>query len=124
MKLNFTLHIKEKISKAMQVISIIKKLSNVLPRKCLIAIYKSFLMPDLDYGDLIYDNERFCQYIQSVKNNASLAITGAIKETSILKLCNEIELESLNFRPWFMKAHFGKHIPRRIKLRVQIDGIK
>ena len=90
MKLNFTLHIKEKISKAMQVISIIKKLSNVLPRKCLIAIYKSFLMPDLDYGDLIYDNERFCQYIQSVKNNASLAITGAIKETSILKLCNEI----------------------------------
>ena len=55
MKLNFKLHIKEKISKAMKGICIIKKLSNVLPRKSLITIYKSFVRPHLDYGDLIYD---------------------------------------------------------------------
>ena len=36
MKLNFKLHIKEKISKAMEEICIIKKLSNVLTRKSLI----------------------------------------------------------------------------------------
>ena len=62
MKLNFKLHIKEKISKAMKGIYIIKKLSNVLPRKS--TIYKSFVRPHLDYGDLIYDqpnNESFCQ---------------------------------------------------------------
>ena len=64
MKLNSKLHIKENISKAMKGIGIIKKLSNVLPKKSLITIYKSFVRPDLDYGDLIYDqpnNESFCQ---------------------------------------------------------------
>ena len=54
----------------MKGICIIKKLSNVLPRKSLIAIYKSFVRPHLDYGDLIYDhpnNESFCQQIESVQ---------------------------------------------------------
>ena len=40
MKLNFKLHIKEKISKAMKGIGIIKKLSNVLLKKSLVTIYK------------------------------------------------------------------------------------
>ena len=104
MKLNFKLHFKEKISKAMKGIGIIKKLSNILPRKSLITIYKSFVRPHFDYGDLIYDqpnNESFCQQIESVQYNASLAITGAIKGTSKLKLYNEIGLESLKFRRWF-----------------------
>ena len=41
--------------KAMTGICIIKKLSNVLRKKSLITIYKSFVRPHLDYGDLIYD---------------------------------------------------------------------
>ena len=101
MKLNFKLHIKEKISKALKGMCIIKKLSNVLPRKSLITIYKSFFRSHLYYGDLIYDqpnNESFCQQIKSVQYNAPLAITGAIKGTSRLKLYNEIGLESLKFR--------------------------
>ena len=68
-------------------------------------IYKSFVMPHLDYGDLIYDqpdNEIFYQQIGSVQY-VFLAITGAIKKTSRLKLYNEIGLESLRFRPWFRK---------------------
>ena len=106
MKLNFKLHIKEKISKALKWICIIKKLSNVLPRKSLITIYKSFVRPHLDYGDLIYDQpntERFCQQIESAQYNASLAIAGAIKGKPRLKLYNEIGLEPLKFRRWFRK---------------------
>ena len=74
MKLNFKLYIKEKISKAIKGIGIIKTLSNVLQRKSLITIYKSFVRPHLDYGDLVYDqpnNESFCQQIESVQYNAS-----------------------------------------------------
>ena len=56
MKLNFKLHIKEKILKTMKRIGIIKKPSNVLLRNSLITIYKSFVRPPLDYGDLIYDH--------------------------------------------------------------------
>ena len=106
MKLNFKLHIKEKILKAMTGIVNIKKLSNVLPRKSLITIYKSFDRSHLDYSDLNYDqtnNESFCQQIESVRYTVSLATTGAIKGTSRLKLYKEIGLESLRFRRWFRK---------------------
>ena len=106
MKLNFKLNIKEKISKAMKEICIIEKLSNVLPRKSLVIIYKSFVRPHLDYGDLIYDqpnNESFCQKIKTVQYHTSLAINGAFKGISRLKLYNEIGLESLKLRQWFRK---------------------
>ena len=68
---------------------------NVLPRKSLIIIYKSFVRPHLDYGDLIYDqpnNESFCQQIEIAQYNASVAIAVGIKGTSRLKLYNEIAL--------------------------------
>ena len=67
MKLNFKLHIKEKISKAMKGICIIKKLSNAIPRKSLITIYKSFVRPHLDYSDLIYDQPNNESYINNKK---------------------------------------------------------
>ena len=62
-KLNFFHHIKEKISKSNKVFDVIKKLNNILLRKALLTLYKSFVRPHLDYGDIIYDhpnNESFC----------------------------------------------------------------
>ena len=51
-----------------------------MPRKSLITIYKAFLRPLIDYGDIIYDqpqNESFCEKLESVQYKAALAITGA-----------------------------------------------
>ena len=53
-KLNFQQHIKEKIAKASKRISVIKNLNNVLPRNALLTIYRSFVRPNLDYGDILY----------------------------------------------------------------------
>ena len=67
--LNFNYNIKEKMSKAMKGIGIIKKLSKVLPPHSLVTIYKSFVRPHLDYGDIIYDqpnNESFNQKIERI----------------------------------------------------------
>ena len=105
-KLNFNHHIKEKMTKAMKGIGVIKRLSKMLPRHSLLTIYKSFVRPHLDYGDILYDqpnNKSFCQKIETVQYNAALAITGAIKGTSQIKLYNELGLESLEFRWWFRK---------------------
>ena len=66
-KLNFESHLKEKCAKFNKGIGIIKKLQNILPRQALLTIYKSFIRPHLDYGDIIYDqpnNESFCQKLQ------------------------------------------------------------
>ena len=53
-KLNFHDHIYAKIFKANKGIGIIKRLSNTLPRKAFLTIYKSFTRPHLDYCDIIY----------------------------------------------------------------------
>ena len=83
-KLNFSEHINEKIKKV-KGISLIKKLNVTLLRSSLLTIYKLFIRPHLDYGDVIYDqpnNNRLSEKIESILYNAALAITGAIRETS------------------------------------------
>ena len=75
-----------------------KKLSLILSRKSLLTIYKSFVRPNLDYADIIYDkplNESLKRKIEMVQYNAALIITGAFKETSRDKIYQELGLESL-----------------------------
>ena len=108
-KSNFQTHIKEKIAKARKGIGIIHKLPKVLPRESLITIYKSFVTPHIDYGDIIYEqpnNDFSCNMIKRVQYNATLAVTGAIKGTSQLKIYKELGLESLKFSRWFRRLFF------------------
>ena len=66
-------------------IGLLKKLSDLLPRQVLVTIYKAFIRPHLDYGDVLYDqafNNSFHAKMESIQYNACLAITGAIRGTS------------------------------------------
>ena len=65
-KLNFSNHIKEKISKANKGIGILRKLNNVLPRNSLIAIYKSFIRPHLDYVAIILTNQKMKVFVKKL----------------------------------------------------------
>ena len=102
-KLNFKQHIDNTISKINKGIAVIKKLRYSLPRKSLITIYKAFLQPLIDYGDIVYDqpqNEYFCEKLESVQCKVDLAITGAIKGSSRKKIYRELGFESLKSRRW------------------------
>ena len=69
----------------------------------MITIYKSFIWPHIDYGDIVYDrafNESFHKNLESFQYNAAIAITGAISGTSSEKLFQELDLESLKSRRW------------------------
>ena len=84
-KRNFKQHIDSTISKVNKGIAVIKKLQHISPRKSLVTIYKAFLRPLLDYGDIIYDqplNASFCEKLESVHYKAALAIAGPIQGTS------------------------------------------
>ena len=108
-KLNFKKHVDEKIKKAMKIIGTIKRLNSILPRFSLLTIYKSFVRPHLDYGDVIYDqpnNQNFADKIEKIQYDAALAITGAIRGTSKIKLYKEIGLESLIDRRWMHRLTF------------------
>ena len=68
--MNFNHHGKEKVAKANKAIGLIRKLAHVLPEQSLLTIYKSFIRPHFDYGDIIYDqpnNERFCKLIEKAQ---------------------------------------------------------
>ena len=77
-----------------------------MPRAALITIYKAFIRPHLDYGDILYDqayNMSFHQKLEYIEYNACLGITGAIRGTSKEKLYQEVGLESLQLRRWYRK---------------------
>ena len=105
-KLDFQEHLKAIFNKVNKTIGVLRKLQNILPRPSLIAIYRSFIRPHLDYGDVIYDqsfNASFHQKMESIQYNAALALTGAIRGTSREKLYQELGLESLQHRRWYRK---------------------
>ena len=99
-------YFKNILNKVNKTIGLLRKLQNILPRGPLLTIYKSFIMPNLDYGDVIYDqhyNNSFHQKLESILYVAALAITGAIRGSSREKLYQELGLESLKQRRWFRK---------------------
>ena len=64
------------------------------------------MKPRLEYDDVLYDqsyNNTFHQKMESVQYNATLAITGAVRGSSRENFYQELGLESLQQRRWYMK---------------------
>ena len=108
-KIDFNEHIDNQINKCNKVIGIMKRPSLILSRKSLLTMYKSFVRPNLDYADIIYDitfNESFKRKIEMVQYKATLVITGGIKGTSSDRLYQELGLESLADRRWSRRLFY------------------
>ena len=63
-KLNFQKHLNNVLSKVNRTIRLLRKLQAFLLRQSLVTVYKAFIRPHLDYGDIIYDqtyNDSFHQ---------------------------------------------------------------
>ena len=100
-KLTFEEHLNNVLAKVNKAVGLLRKLRNILPRTTLVTIYKAFIRPHLDYGDVLYDqafNNSFKEKLESVQYNVFLALTGAISGASKEKICQELELESLRDR--------------------------
>ena len=54
-KLTFEEHLKNVFNKN-QTVVLLRKLFNLLPRQALVTIYKAFVRPHLDHGDVLYDH--------------------------------------------------------------------
>ena len=88
-KLTFEEHYKTILIKTNRTIRLLRKLQSLLPRAALITIYKAFVRPHLDYGDVLYDqafNASFHEKLESIQYNACLALTGAVRRTSKVKI--------------------------------------
>ena len=105
-QLTFEEHLKNIFNKTNKTIGLLRKLSNLLLRQALVTIYKTFVRPHLDCGDVLYDqafNNSLHTKMASTQYNACLAIAGAIRGTSRGKIYQELGLESLQLRRSYRK---------------------
>ena len=118
--LSYVHHIKSISNKVNKTIGLLRKFQLILRSHSLIRIYKTFIRSYLDYGDLIYDRrkirphldygdviyaEPFHQRLEFIQYNDAIAITGAIRGTSLEKLFQELRLETLKSRRSFRKLY-------------------
>ena len=99
-------HLNNVLNKVNKTIGLLHKLQNLLSRSTLITVYKAFVRPHLDYGDILFDetyNSSFREKLESIQYNACLALTGAIRGSSKEKLYQELGFESLRIRRWYRK---------------------
>ena len=99
-RLNFSKHIKEKILIAMKGLALLKFLSKFVDRNVLDLSYKMYVRPHLDYGDVIFHNQRadLMDLIERVQYKAALIVSGCWQGTSRDKLYDELGWESLSDR--------------------------
>ena len=100
-KLTVEEHLKNVLNETNKTMGLLKKLSNLLPKQALVTIYKAFVRPHLDYGDVLYDqafNNSLYAKMESIQYNACLAITAVIRGTPREKIYQELGLESLQLR--------------------------
>ena len=74
-KLSFDIHIKTILTKVNRTIGLLRKFQQVLPRKSLIAISKTFIRLRLDYGDVVFGqayNKSFHHRLKSIQYNTAL----------------------------------------------------
>ena len=78
-------------------------------------MYKLYVRPHLDYGDLIYHKDdpevslSLTKRLESVQYTAALAVTGAWKGTNKSKLLDELGWEYLHDRRRYLRlTHFFK----------------
>ena len=97
--LNFAEHIKEAKIKARRGIGIIRFLSKYVHRDVLDQMYKLYMRPNLDYGDVVYHNQNssVMSKLESTQYAAALAVSGAWRGTNTDKLFEELGWESLAY---------------------------
>ena len=105
-KLSYERHLKFVLNKVKKTIGLVRKFQQILPNQSLITIYKSFIRPHLDFGNIVYDkafNESFPKNLTSIQYNPAIAITRAIRGTSSEKHFQNVGLEPLKSRCWLRK---------------------
>jgi len=84
----------------MSILNALKKIKNFLPRYALLVLYRAYVLPIVDCGDIIFDNctTTDSNLLESVQTAAAKIIPGCLKTTS-----HEIILKDLGLTPLFVR---------------------
>ena len=108
-RLNFNSHMREKIISARRGIGVI------CSHDVLDLMYKLYMRPHLDYGDIIYHKHDpdlkldLTKKLESTQYSAALAVSRAWQGTNRQKFCDDLGWKSLYHRRWYCRmTHFYK----------------
>ena len=106
-KLTFRDHLDIVFTNVRKTNGLLGKLNSILSRAALMTVFKAFVRPYLDYGDVLYDqafNTAFLDRHVGVHSvQCIISYKGAIRGISREKLYQELGLESLQLRGWCRK---------------------
>jgi hypothetical protein len=93
-------HITQLVSKASKCVGLLKRISRDVPRKCLEILYKSTILPIMEYAAVIFDGsaDTITKRLEDTQRQAALACTGAYKHTKHIKLLEELGWPLLSTR--------------------------
>jgi len=99
----------------MLIINALKKIKNFLPRYSLLVLYSVYVLPILDYGDIIFDNctTTDSNIFESVQTAAAKLILGCHRTTSheiFLVLPHCLSVVSFTFLKPSVAAGRGRHM--------------
>ena len=111
-KLTFNSHLENKIKEARQGLGIMIQLKKWVSYRVLDVIYKLYVRPHLDYGDIIYhsansqknnifdftSNSSILKKVESIQYEAARIVSGAWKGSSMEKIYQILGWESMNNR--------------------------
>ena len=99
-QMSWASHISKLSTKANRKLGILKAIGNKIPRRTKEQIYKTFILPNLEYGDVIFSSADFIHLnkLNKIQRNAALVCTGAYKTTENTKLLRELGWETLEIR--------------------------
>ena len=80
-------------------------LSKYVSRNVLYQMYKLYVRPHIDYGNVIYHNQSMplSRKLESTQYKAALAVSGAWKGTNNDRLLEELGWETLSNRRWYRR---------------------
>ena len=95
LKLNFLEHLKSITRKIGKTMYMMRKCQSIIPKSSLLTFYQTFMRSQLDYANIIYDQEcnfSFLKKLESLQYSACVAVISAIKDTSQEKIYEELDL--------------------------------
>ena len=106
--LNFRKHVEEKAKIANKGLGMLRFLSRYVDRRVLDHVYKMYIRPHLDYGDIIYHNQvkDSMDILEAIQYKAALIVSGCWKGTNRTKLYAELGWESLSDRRHIRRLMF------------------
>ncbi len=93
-------HIDSILQKAFNRLNGIRRLKTVISRTVKETLYKSLVLPLVEYGSVLFDNcsAALKLRLERLHRNAAVIVTGAFKITSFARLLNELGWDSLEDR--------------------------